>query len=130
MMLCRVRGDWTRRQSAVEAPRHPRLDPASERQQILDSILRTTRWPTTNNVAAMQDNSEQFSQPPPSSVAPEDVPEVRIPSRRITVVAHLKQLKAEDPRNILVRESQTLVLTDKYRNDCRVRARMLRRARR
>jgi len=70
-----VRGDWTRRQSAVEVPLHPRLDPVSERQQILESILRTTRWPTTNNVAAMQDNSEQFNQPPSSPVKPENAAE-------------------------------------------------------
>ena len=75
--VSRTYGDWTRRQSAVEAPQHPRVDPVSERQQILESILRTTRWPTTNNVAAVQDVTQFNNGPISPTVKTEDVPEVR-----------------------------------------------------
>ena len=87
LMKYRVRGDWTRRQSAVEAPYHPELDPVTERQQILESILRTTRWPTTNNIAVMQDNPQQFSQPLSSPVKAKDVPEVGLLKPEISQVS-------------------------------------------
>lgn len=47
-------GDWTRRQSAVTDIHHlpPAMDPRiSERQQLLEKILETTRWRTKQNVA-------------------------------------------------------------------------------
>lgn len=52
-MLPSAFGDWTRRQSAMDTRRQPLpVDPRiSERKQNLESILRTTRWPTKNNVA-------------------------------------------------------------------------------
>ena len=50
----RAYGDWTRRQSAAVETNHynSTIDPRiSERQQLLERILQTTRWPTKNNVA-------------------------------------------------------------------------------
>ena len=47
-------GDWTRRQSAAVDTHYlpPAIDPRiSERQQLLERILETTRWPTKQNVA-------------------------------------------------------------------------------
>lgn len=65
-----------RRQSAVETPRHPTTDPISERQQILESILRTTRWPTTFNVAALEETSaEGFANPTPLTLPSSESPD-------------------------------------------------------
>ena len=55
--MSRAFGDWTRRQSAAVDTHHHYLPPAidpriSERQQLLERILETTRWPTKHNVAA------------------------------------------------------------------------------
>ena len=57
MFTSRAFGDWTRRQSAAVDTHHHYLPPAidpriSERQQLLERILETTRWPTKHNVAA------------------------------------------------------------------------------
>nr|CAH0111353.1 unnamed protein product [Daphnia galeata] len=49
-------GDWTRRQSAAVDTNYlpPAIDPRiSERQQLLERILETTRWPTKQNVAVV-----------------------------------------------------------------------------
>lgn len=49
----RAFGDWTRRQSAVTDTHYlpAAMDPRiSERQQLLEKILETTRWPTKQNV--------------------------------------------------------------------------------
>jgi len=64
----RIAGDWTRRQSAVEPrcfrPRATTVNDGavavrtSERRQLLDSVLRTTRWPTENNVAVLAADDE------------------------------------------------------------------------
>lgn len=86
-MLSRPFGDWTRRQSAVEPRRPVTMDSAqmNQRQQILESILRTTRWPTQHNVAAVDAATAVATQlvvppgqpvPAPSSSAEESQPEV------------------------------------------------------
>ena len=65
-----------RRQSAVEAPCHLTTDPISERQQILESILRTTRWPTTFNVAVLEDTSAVgFADPTPLNPSNNESPD-------------------------------------------------------
>jgi hypothetical protein len=60
----RAYGDWTRRQSAIDTPQQYLLQQqqqlvaahASQREQILESALRTTRWPTKHNVAEATDD--------------------------------------------------------------------------
>lgn len=70
--MCRAFGDWTRRQSAAVTAhcQPPTIDPRiSERQQLLERILQTTRWPTKHNVADVDpdNNAHHFTpihQPP------------------------------------------------------------------
>ena len=63
-MFLRVYGDWTRRQSAIDTPQQflyqqqlaAAAAQASQREQMLESALRTTRWPTKHNVAEATDD--------------------------------------------------------------------------
>ena len=66
----RAFGDWRRRQSAIDTRRQPLpVDPRiSERKQNLESILRTTRWPTKNNVSEeLKAEEPPFAIPNPAS---------------------------------------------------------------
>lgn len=61
------------------------MDRASERQQILESILRTTRWPTKLNVAAAETEAvQQFAVPATSTAQDmvEDEPNVAVRIQR------------------------------------------------
>jgi len=98
--LERAFGDWTRRQSAIEPHHHVPMvaEPISERQQILESILRTTRWPTKHNVAS---EDTEVIQPPVDMNQPCSTIVLKDPVEVITDVEEEKVITTVGPGPLL-----------------------------
>ena len=88
-------GDWTYRQSTAVNTHYlpPAINPRiSERQQLLEKILETTRWPTKQNVADVDPldpgtNAHNFSlnqQPVPKSLNEKPTMEETVPSSPVS----------------------------------------------